>query len=324
MKKHGDEKNSELYSKSLKELLAILLNCVNARSEPLELIQSLFPLLPVKYRPICISAGKVSFERGSFCSKCRDILSEEDFLIVKKIALTLLFPSSYTEAATRGLLQDSQKVIAILMNNNENLLPLLYTQTNEHLRTKLEGLVREMKKQQRAQKAKESSNHYKGEKCINDTLFRPTQLKLSIEGVSSQDKLDDEKDIKEALLRANSFNQRKKDRIDHFQRKNVELQKVKDGRETHLPSYCKGAKRLYTQTLAPTKQEAVLEGDLVDQCLHSVNSKAFIDAKTRLARICGKVKARIPLGFSCSICANKKPNEVRYERSNIFTSNTTP
>jgi len=308
MKKHGDEKNSEQYLKSLKALLAILLNCANAGCQPLELVQSLFPLLPVKYRPICVSAGKVSFERGSFCSKCRDILPEEDFLIVKKIASTLLFPSSYTEAATRALLEDSQKVIAILMNNDEHLLPLLYTHTNEHLRTKLEGLAREMKKQQRALKAKELLHHYKGEKCINDTLFRPTQLKLSIEGISSQDKLDDGKDMKEALLQANSFNQRKKDRIDHFQRNlNVELEKV--GRESHLPRYCKGAKRLCTQTSAPIKQEAVLEGDLVDQCLHSVNSKAFIDANTRLARICGKVKARIPLGFSCSICANKKPNE---------------
>ncbi len=311
MKKHGDEKNSEQYLKSVKALLTILVNCGNAGGQSLELVRSLFPLLPVKYRSICISAGKVCFERSSFCSKCKDIMSEEDFLIVKKITPTLLFPSPITDAVTRALLEDSQKVITILMKSDENLLTLLYSLTNEHLRTKLEGLAREMKKQRRVLKAKEESHRYKGEKCIIDTLFRPTQLKMSIESISSSDQLNDEKVMKEALLQANSFNQRKKDRIVHFHRNlNVEPLKVNDASRSHLPKCSKDPKRLCTQTLSRIKQETVLEGDLVDLCLKSIKSKAFIDAETRLARICGEVKARIPLGFSCSICANKKPNEV--------------
>ena len=143
MKCHGSARNSQLYIKTARDLVLLLLDST-VDKEHLQLINSLFPLLPTKYRYCILKlAAAICFEKSKFRDQCKDTLSEQDFLTVKKTAPTFLFDhrgssqDSVIDAVSydKTMLENAQKVLSILMRCNGDLLSSFFPLVNErHLR----------------------------------------------------------------------------------------------------------------------------------------------------------------------------------------------
>ena len=338
MKGYGDSKNEQQYIKAAKELISVLVESqVDCRR--IQLISLLFPLLPMKYRyKIEKMAAILAFENSPLRNRCKDSLSDQEFSTIKSFVLSMIFNQSSSQNSSvftdRELLEDSQKILTILVKQDvqfQLFFDLLPQQALHRVRT----LALEMKRSRDVEKARERSSNFKGENCVNVALFRRSEQKPSAVRMtqSSENPVDaeSEQNMAQALSQGISVNFQKKDRVIDFQKKTESKMKAfnpydrrptpQDSTKRNLPSMANGSGHAATSKRvskdAGTVPRAVSQRstndppsmDIVDRCLRQVNSDGFVQPKTRLQRINGKIKAHVPKGMVCVICS-ETPKEV--------------
>jgi len=325
MKGYGDSKNEQQYVKAAKELISVLVDS-QVDSNRIQLVSSLFPLLPVKYRyKIEKMASILAFDKSPLRSRCKDCVSEQEFSTIRSFVLSMIFNQSSSSIALsdRELLEDSHKILAILVKNDMNLQHFFDLLPERQLR-RVRTLAVEMRRSRDVAKAKERSSNFKGENCVNTALFRRTEQKHSAVHVtqSSETPEDEEsqQNMSSALSQALSVNRQKKDRVIGFQKKAES--KVKPFNPYQRPALKESIKRNSLSVAnesgraAMSKRKcsgasAVSQGstkdpldsmDIVDKCLHQAKSDGFVQPMTRLERINGNIKAHVPKGMVCTIC----------------------
>ena len=358
MKGYGDAKNSAKYLETTKELIKLLVGDAlkHGDGKCIRLIRLLFPLLPVKFRYKAEQmAAIIAFDGSELRRQCKQLLSEgrmssEEFALVKKILLTMIFDqqvsyNSKIDASTdRIVLEDAERVLTVLTEKDMNLQSFLDLLPDRHLR-KVKSLAIEMKKSQAIADAKKRSSTFKGEDCVNTVLFRRNTEATSVRIPKQHESLDDpnaekpnaEKDLKAALQQGISVNREKMDRI---KRENIDLvealKRQPDSNPKHNNPYAaksinpyamksakplkESAKRnLPTLSSAGAARKRPFKGadsttssaaNDVLQVLDRVKADGFVQGKTKSDRINGKIRANVPKGFSCMICYNY-PEEVR-------------
>mmetsp|Transcript_3222 Transcript_3222/g.5622 ORF Transcript_3222/g.5622 Transcript_3222/m.5622 type:complete len:213 (-) Transcript_3222:14-652(-) len=147
----------------------------------------------------------------------------------------------------------------------------------------------------------------------------------------------------QALSQAISVNFQKKDRVIDFQKKTESKMKpfnpydrrptLQDATKRNLPSMangsghaatskrvCKGASTVPPQAVSQRSTNDPPNMDIVDRCLRQVKSDGFVQPKTRLQRINGKIKAHVPKGMVCVICSEtpKEPLMAECHHSACF------
>lgn len=331
MKTFGNKKDEGQYVKAAKELITTIVGS-QVDSRRIELVSTLFPLLPVKHRyRIQKLASVLAFEKSLLRSKCKEVLSEKEVESVQIFVLSTIFNSNSSHDAIalddRALLQDSQKILAILLKNSINLQHFFDLLPDRQLR-RVKTLALEMKKQQGVAAAKERSASLQGERCVNTVLFRPREQKKFAPSVSQSSQntetedAESQQNLTNALSQAFNVNRQKKDRVMDFQKKsdmkvkpkpfNPYHQALKDSAKRNLPvadRTSETSKRVRNNTNT-TNTSAAGGMDMIEQCLEQVKSDGYVQPKTKLERINGNIKANVPKGMVCVVC-NEKPKQVR-------------
>lgn len=337
MKSHGDSKNSAKYIETTKELIKVLVNSANKVGDGkcIRLIRLLFPLLPAKFRYKSEKmAARLCFEKSVLRKVCKEVLSEQEFSLVNKIVLTMIFDqeasyNSMIDASNeRTILEEAQKVLTVLTQHDMNLQSFFDLLPDRHLR-KVKSLAMEIKKSRDIVDAKIRSSNYKGEDCVNTALFlrntEATSVRLPKQLEALQDP-DAEKNLTDALKKGASFNREK---LERFQREETSFLKKqpdtksypiinpyivksanpsKESAKRNLPlSSSVGAVR--KRPFHGTDSSSSATSDVI-RALDKVKANGFVQGKTKADRINGKINANVPKGFSCMICYNV-PEEVR-------------
>lgn len=327
MKGYGSSKDEKQYVKSAKELIMVLVGSdLRADSKCIQLVTLLFPLLPIKYRyKIEKMASILTFEKSGLRRQCKDLLSEQDLSTVKSFVLSMAFNQSSRDTSfalnDRALLEDSQKVLTILVEHDVNL-QLLFDLLPERQLRRVKALAIEMKRSQAVTKAKERSVDLKGEKLVNSVLFnKPASKNLAplaqqIDG----DKPDTEsqKELSLAISQASDVNRQKKDRVMNYQQ-NKDTKPKKPLNPYQLPGLQQSTKRNIQSvgndkvtTIKRVCKGASRDGsinndhnmDVVDRYLHQAKSSSFVHPKSRVEKL-KSIKANVPKGMVCEICKEK-------------------
>lgn len=299
---------------------------LRADSKCIQLVTLLFPLLPIKYRyKIEKMASILTFEKSGLRRQCKDLLSEQDLSTVKSFVLSMAFNQSSRDTSfalnDRALLEDSQKVLTILVEHDVNL-QLLFDLLPERQLRRVKALAIEMKRSQAVTKAKERSVDLKGEKLVNSVLFnKPASKNLAplaqqIDG----DKPDTEsqKELSLAISQASDVNRQKKDRVMNYQQ-NKDTKPKKPLNPYQLPGLQQSTKRNIQSvgndkvtTIKRVCKGASLDGsinndhnmDVVDRYLHQAKSSSFVHPKSGVEKL-KSIKANVPKGMVCEICKEK-------------------
>jgi len=329
MKGLGESKNEGQYIKTARELILVLVDS-DVNSERIQLISSLFPLLPIKYRyKLEKMASILAFDKSPLRSCCKESLNDQEFTTIRSLVLSMTFSQSSSHGSIaltdRVLLEDSQKILSLLVKNDVNVQYFMNLLPERQLR-KVRTLALEMKRSRDVAKAKERSLNFKGENCVNTALFRRTEQKRSAVRLPlSTENLEDAESqhhMAQALSQSMSINRQKKERVIDFQRKaeskakphnpyrrpalkgstKVNLLSASDG-SGRIVKRSKGLRNDASAVLQASSKDQLDSMDIVDRCLHQVKSDSFVQPKTRLERINGKIKAHVPKGFTCPICS---------------------
>ncbi|KAL7540470.1 hypothetical protein ACHAXR_010584 [Thalassiosira sp. AJA248-18] len=329
MRGYGESKNEQQYIKAAKELISVLVDS-HVDSKRIQLIITLFPLLPIKYRyKIEKMAAILAFDKSPLSRELQS-LSEQELSNIKDFIKSMIFSQSSSHdpmaITDRALLEESQKILTLLVKHEVNLQLFFDLLPERHLR-RVRALAMEMKRTQDVAKARERSSNFKGEKCVNPALFRRAkQNHLSVRANQSSGNPEDvesQKNMAQSLSQAMSVNNQKKNRVINFQKKAESKPKpfnpyrrsaLKDSTKRNLPSMANGiatSKRVCNGASSQSQGNTnnPLESmDIVDRCLHQANSD-FVRPKTRLEQINSKIKAHVPKGLVCIICseAPKEP-----------------
>ena len=353
IKAYGDAKNSAKYLETTKELIKLLVGNAPKIGDGkcIRLIRLLFPLLPVKFRYKAEQiAAILAFDGSEMQRKCKKLLSDgkmssEEFASVKKIVLTMIFDQqvSYNSkidvSNDRMILEDAQKVLTVLTQQEMNLQNYLDLLPDRHLR-KVKSLAIEMRKSRSITDAKKRSSNFKGEDCVNSALFRRNTEVTSVrvpKQLEALEEPDAEENLTAALQQGITVN---RDKMDSFNRKKNDLlaaaKKQPDTKANHINPYAAKSDNPYAMRSAkPLKESAKRNLPTVSsagaarkrpfhgadstscsatndvlQVLDRVKADGFVQGKTKTDRLNGKINANVPKGFSCMICFNY-PEEVR-------------
>jgi hypothetical protein len=332
MKEHGDSKNSQLYVKVATELVTVLADS-EVDSKRIQMIGLLFPLLPGKYRyKIEKMAAELVFNKSPLQKRCKDALPDEEFSNVRAFVISMIFntSSSHDSFASndRALLEDSQRIIAVLIKNGLNL-QYFYDLLPERQLRKVQALALELTRSLDVVKAKESSANFKGESCINTALFRPPeQRRPAVRDTDISEDAESQRIMTEALSQGWKVNRQRKERvpgvIDNLKKtestKNpfnpYQRHALKESRKSNLLSMTKGngnentSKQVIDTAGAMPGSVANGQMDGIELCLEQVKSAGFVKPLSKIERINGKIKAHVPKGMMCMVC-NESLKEVR-------------
>jgi regulator of telomere elongation helicase 1 len=353
MKGYGDAKDSAKYLETTKDLIKLLVSNAlkHGDGKCIRLIRLLFPLLPVKFRYKAEQiAAILAFDGSELRRQCKQLLTDgkmlsEEFASVKKIVLTMIFDqqvsynSKIDTSNDRMILEDAQKVLTVLTQQDVNMQSFLDLLPDRHLQ-KVTSLAIEMKKSRAIVDAKQRSSNFKGEDCVNTALFRRNAEATSVRVPKQLEALEDseaEKNLTQALQQGISVNREKMDR---FNRETIDriaaLKKQPDTKPKHINPYASKTANPYAMKSAkPLKESAKRNLPTVSsagaarkrpfhgvdatssstandvlQVLDRVKADGFVHGKTKTDRINGKINANVPKGFSCMICYNY-PEEAR-------------
>jgi len=310
MKNHGNNKNEAQYVKAAKELIMVLTDGqVDGRR--VQLIGSLFPLLPMKYRyKIEKMASILAWQKSVLQSQCKDALSTDEMSTVKSFILPMIFNNdsslSNDPTADRALLEDAQKVLSILRNHAIQL-QLFYDLLPERHRRRMRPLVLEMDRTRDVVKAKERSTNYKGEKMVNTALFHAASKPALRVSVKTEDPdSESQKELSLAISQAMEVNLQKKNRINNFQNNSKpKAQPSNPYQRTGLKEFTNKRQVNGNDNTALTKRvrngssiNSTKSMDMVDRCLHQAKSGAFVSRQDRIRNI----KANVPKEHKCDIC----------------------
>lgn len=310
MKNHGNNKNEAQYVKAAKELIMVLTDGqVDGRR--VQLIGSLFPLLPMKYRyKIEKMASILAWQKSVLQSQCKNALSTDEMSTVKSFILPMIFNNdslSNDPTSDRALLEDAQKVLSILRNHAVQL-QLFYDLLTERHRRKFRPLVLEMDRTRDVVKAKERSINYKGEKMINTALFHAASKPALRVSVKTEDPdTESQKELSLAISQAMEVNLQKKNRINNFQNstkpkaqpsnpyQRTGLKEFTNKRQGNGNDNTTLSKRVHNGS----KLNSTKSMDMVDRVLHQANnSAAYVSRQDRIRNI----KANVPKQHKCDIC----------------------
>lgn len=334
MKEYGDSKNEQLYVKAAREIVSVLADS-HVDSRRIQMIGLLFPLLPIKYRyKIETMAAALVFDKSPLQSRCKVALPEEEFSTVRGFVVSMIFNTSSSHdsiaSTDREFLEDSQRIIDILIKNEVNL-QCLFDLLPERQSRKVQTLVLELEITRNVAKAKERSANFKGENCINTVLFQPPAQKLlAVRGTQTSEPSEDaesQRIMTEALSQGLSVNCKRKDWVIENQKKAKSITQpfnpyqriaLKESRKINLLSVTKGNGNCHANTNkhvvdvagAMPRSSANDQLDIIDRCLDQVKSDVFVKPQTRIERINGKIKAHVPKGMICMVC-NESLKEVR-------------
>lgn len=318
MKGYGDAKDEQQYVKASKELMSLLVDS-QVNTTRIQLISSLFPLLPIKYRyKIEKMAAALVFDKSSLTSQCKHLFPEEEFSSVRNFVLPIIFKQSNSNdpsiGSDRALLEDTQKIIAILMKSDVNLQYFFDLIPARQL-IRVRALVFEMERSRDIAKAKERSSGFQGEVCVNTALFQPAGQKPSPVALVPERLLEDaesQRIMTQALSQGLDVNRNRKNRVNEPQKFDNDIAKpfnpyrqtalkVSAQRNQLCDSHAAMSKNPLNSVSAVSQNTNTLL-DVVDVCLHQVKSKGFVKPLSRLERINGKINARVPKGMTCMLC----------------------
>jgi hypothetical protein len=326
MKQAGDSKNEQQYVKIAKELVSVLADSEIDKSR-LEMIVLLFPLLPIKYRyKIEKLASALVFDKSPLKACCKDKLSEGECSTMRSFIVSMIFNTNSTHdsftSTGRELLENSQRIIEILVRNDVNL-QLLYDLLPERQLRKVQTLALELGRSRDVSKAREKSAILNGDDCINPVLFRPpVQKSLAPSSTQLFDPIVDaesQRIMEDALSHGFNTNRQRKDMAIDNQKK-AELitlnpnqrTALHDSRKMNLAVKSNGgnahtSKRVTTGVMP---QGSVNDQfDIIERCLDQVKSDGFVQPQTKIQRINGKLNAHVPKGMVCMVC-NESLKEV--------------
>ena len=338
MKNYGNSKNEKEYIKAAKELISVLVDS-KVDCKRIQLINTLFPLLPMKYRyKIQKMASILAFEKSGLRSQCKERLSsEQEFTTVKSFVLSMLFSHSSSHDSMsltddRAFLEDSQKVLTILVNHDVNM-QLLFDLLPERQLRRVRTLALEMKRTRDVEQAKKRSTNYIGEKVVQSSQFKPVQPKQPSPRMDESETPDAESQraLSQALSNAMDVNRTKKERVSNFQKKtepksmpfnpyqrsglqysNKRNLQPANGNQGNVDASkrVRGGSRGATtlpQSSSMNNNNPSERMDVVDRCLQQAKT-SYVQPKTRQERI-NEIKSNVPKGMVCTICA-ETPTEV--------------
>ena len=312
MKAHGDEKNELEYVKVAKELMSVLVDS-RVNTTRIQLISSLFPLLPIKYRyKLEKMAAALVLDKSSLSIQCNDLLHEGELSSIRKYLLPLIFmqAASVDAVSDRAFLEDSQQILTVLIQNEVNLQHLYDLLPSRQL-MRVRALAVEMERSRDVVKAKQRSAGFKGEGCVNTALFqpagKPSVVPIAV-GQNLTEDIESQRIMTQALRQGLDVNRQRKDRM------NEPKMKI-EAAATHSDPYHRAALKesmkrnqlsvrntnKYTAARVPqTNLNAPL--DIIDECLNQVKSDGYVKPTSKLDRINGKIKAHVPKGMTCVVC----------------------
>ena len=170
----ADNKSSQEYISTAKELVLILVGIDQDDRKRVELITLLFPLLPLKHRYQIEKMGiKFCFEKSSLWRQCKSIISNDDSKTLQEVIPRLMLdqPSTISSSVARSshdgmLVEDLQKILTILAQNNIDPIHFLNLLPGHHLR-KAHAVNIEMIREREVAVAIAHSLETKGANCIN-------------------------------------------------------------------------------------------------------------------------------------------------------------
>ena len=334
MKGFGDVKDGQQYLLAARTLISVLVNS-HIDNNRIKLINTLIPLIPVKYRyQIQKVAAEMAFNNSQLYRQCScegASISVEEVTTVKNFVVPMMYSHGASHELSafsdRALLQESQPILAILVKHRIVLQHFFDLLPERQLR-RVRALAIELKTGQAVAKAKERSANFKGEKRVNPALFQPSQLKtpsstVSLKDAETAEDAESQKLMSQALSQAQSVNRQKQRNVIDFQEQNATKPKtfnpyrrsaLKDSTKRNLPSsmakgssHVAASKRVRQGATKSSASRGItddpLEGmDLVDRCLQQVNSSGFVQQKTRVELVNSKINANVPKGMQCIIC----------------------
>ena len=229
----------------------------------------------------------------------------------------------------RAFLEDSQRIIAVLIKNGV-ILQYFYDLLPERQLRKVQALALELERSLEVAKAKESAANFKGESCINTALFRPPeQIRPAVRDTDVSEDAESQRIMTEALSQGWNVNRQRKERIPRVidnSRKTESTKNpinpyqrhaLKESRKSNLLSITKGngnedtgKHRIDTAGEMP---RSVASGpmDVIESCLEQVKSASFVKPLSKIERINVKIRAHVTKGMICSVC-NESLKEVSY------------
>ena len=325
MKTYGDERNEQQYFKAAKDLISVLVDS-QVTAARIQLIRSLFPMLPIKYRyKLEKIAAQEVFEKSSLSINGQVLFQEGEFSSVRNYLLPLIL--NHTESngsvagSDRAFLEDTQKILTLFFTHEVNL-QYLYDLLPAHLLMRVRALAIEMGRAGDIAKAKERSAGFKGEACVNTALFQPTGKSALVVQVdqSMPEDVESHRIMTEALRQGFDVNRQRKNRLNELHKKNP-YQRTALKESTHKNQVAVANAKNYVATKKsthigpnPTSQSNLnTPRDIVDECLNHVKSHGFVEPISKLEKINGKIKAHVPKGMTCIVC-NETLDQVSSKR----------
>jgi hypothetical protein len=322
MKTYGDERNEQQYFKAAKDLISVLVDS-QVTAARIQLIRSLFPMLPIKYRyKLEKNAAQVVFDKSSLNGQV--LFQEGEFSSIRNYLLPLIL--NHTESngsvagSDRAFLEDTQKILTLFFTHEVNL-QYLYDLLPAHLLMRVRALAIEMGRAGDIAKAKERSAGFKGEACVNTALFQPTGKSALVVQVdqSMPEDVESHRIMTEALRQGFDVNRQRKNRLNELHKKNP-YQRTALKESTHKNQVAVANAKNYVATKKsthigpnPTSQSNLnTPRDIVDECLNHVKSH-FVEPISKLEKINGKIKAHVPKGMTCIVC-NETLDQVSSKR----------
>lgn len=336
MKTYGDEKNDQQYVRAAKELMSVLVDS-QVNTTRIQLISSLFPLLPIKYRyKLEKMAAALVFDKSTLSTQCKDSFPEGEFSSIRNYVLPLIFnqAASNDPFSDRAFLEDTQKVLTVLVTNEVNLQHL-YELIPARQLMRVRALAIEMERSRDIAKAKERSAGFKGEVCVNTVLFQPAAKPSAV--VPAAQSLSEDAESQQIMMQALSqgldVNRKRKDRINEPEKKigavatqanpyhRTALKEstqrnqllVKNG--NHYAAMIKNPNNGANVALQTNINKPL---DIVDECLNQVKSSGYVKPISKLERINGKIKAHVPEGLTCMVC-NENLDQVSSRKCAVYS-----
>jgi hypothetical protein len=325
MKTYGDEKNEQQYFKATKDLISVLVDS-QVTAARIQLIRSLFPMLPIKYRyKLEKIAAQVVFDKSSLSMNGQVLFQEGEFSSIRNYLLPLILnhteSSDSVAGSDRAFLEDTQKILTLFFTHEVNL-QYLYDLLPARLLMRVRALEIEMGRAGDIAKAKERSAGFKGEACVNTSLFQPTGKSALVVQVdqSMPEDVESHRIMTEALRQGFDVNRQRKNRLNELHNKNP-YQRTALKESTHKNQVSVANAKNYVATKKsthvgpnPTSQSNLnTPRDIVDECLNHVKSHGFVEPISKLEKINGKIKAHVPRGMTCIVC-NETLDQVSTKR----------
>lgn len=336
MKTYGDEKNDQQYVRAAKELMSVLVDS-QVNTTRIQLISSLFPLLPIKYRyKLEKMATALVFDKSTLSTQCKYSFPEGEFSSIRNYILPLIFnqAASNDPYSDRAFLEDTQKVLTVLVTNEVNLQHL-YELIPARQLMRVRALAIEMERSRDIAKAKERSAGFKGEVCVNTVLFQPAAKPSAV--VPAAQTLSEDAESQQIMMQALSqgldVNRKRKDRMNEPEKKIGAV--ATQGNPYHCTALKESTQRNQLLVKNGNHHTAMMKNpnngvngalqtnlntplDIVDECLNQVKSNGYVKPKSKLERINGKIKAQVPEGLTCMVC-NENLDQVSSRQYVVYS-----